>query len=103
MKPLTLYNDETKVGRCSVRFLVHNGKDHVPVVVTQDMVGHKLGEFAATKKRFTFKFVYQMSSLYSNFLTFTFQNKEVANNNEPNYNQNRSPDTSGEGRDLLSA
>ena len=28
---------------------VHNGKQHVPVVVTDDMVGHKLGEFAATR------------------------------------------------------
>ncbi len=29
---------------------VHNGKDHVPVFVTEDMVGHKLGEFAPTRK-----------------------------------------------------
>lgn len=28
---------------------VHNGKQHVPVLVTEDMVGHKLGEFAATR------------------------------------------------------
>jgi small subunit ribosomal protein S19 len=28
---------------------VHNGKDHVPVFVTEDMVGHKLGEFALTR------------------------------------------------------
>ena len=28
---------------------VHNGKLHVPVYVTEDMVGHKLGEFAATR------------------------------------------------------
>ncbi|MBQ7398863.1 MAG: 30S ribosomal protein S19 [Clostridia bacterium] len=31
---------------------VHNGKSHVPVYVTEDMVGHKLGEFAPTR---TFK------------------------------------------------
>ena len=31
---------------------VHNGKTHVPVYVTEDMVGHKLGEFAPTR---TFK------------------------------------------------
>ncbi len=30
-------------------FLVHNGKKHVPVYVTENMVGHKLGEFAATR------------------------------------------------------
>ena len=28
---------------------VHNGKNHVPVFVTDDMVGHKLGEFAPTR------------------------------------------------------
>ena len=31
---------------------VHNGKDHVPVFITDNMVGHKLGEFAMTR---TFK------------------------------------------------
>ena len=28
---------------------VHNGKNHVPVFVTESMVGHKLGEFAPTR------------------------------------------------------
>lgn len=31
-------------------FGVHNGKDHIPVFVTEDMVGHKLGEFSITRK-----------------------------------------------------
>ena len=31
-------------------FAVHNGKDFIPVYVTEDMVGHKLGEFAPTRK-----------------------------------------------------
>lgn len=31
---------------------VHNGKIHVPVHVIEDMVGHKLGEFAHTRKFF---------------------------------------------------
>ena len=31
-------------------FAVYNGKEHVPVYVTEDMVGHKLGEFVATRK-----------------------------------------------------
>jgi len=31
-------------------FGVHNGREHVPVFVTEDMVGHKLGEFAPTRK-----------------------------------------------------
>ena len=28
---------------------VHNGRQHVPVLVSEEMVGHKLGEFAATR------------------------------------------------------
>jgi small subunit ribosomal protein S19 len=28
---------------------VHNGKQHVPVLVSENMVGHKLGEFAVTR------------------------------------------------------
>jgi len=31
-------------------FGVHNGKDFVPVFIAEDMVGHKLGEFASTTK-----------------------------------------------------
>ena len=33
-------------------FLVHNGKEHIPVNIVDDMVGHKLGEFSYTR---TFK------------------------------------------------
>lgn len=31
-------------------FLVHNGKDFIPVKVTEEMVGHRLGEFSPTTK-----------------------------------------------------
>jgi small subunit ribosomal protein S19 len=31
-------------------FGVHNGKDHIPVLVAEEMVGHKFGEFSPTKK-----------------------------------------------------
>lgn len=31
-------------------FGVHNGKTHIPVYIKEDMVGHKLGEFSATRK-----------------------------------------------------
>jgi small subunit ribosomal protein S19 len=31
---------------------VHNGRDHIPVLVSEDMIGHKLGEFSQTR---TFK------------------------------------------------
>jgi len=30
-------------------FMVHNGRQHMKVYVTEDMVGHKLGEFAPTR------------------------------------------------------
>ena len=30
-------------------FAVHNGREHVPVFVTENMIGHKLGEFAPTR------------------------------------------------------
>lgn len=28
---------------------VHNGRDHMPILISENMVGHKLGEFAATR------------------------------------------------------
>jgi small subunit ribosomal protein S19 len=31
-------------------FAVHNGKQHIEVLVTEDMVGHRLGEFSLTRK-----------------------------------------------------
>jgi small subunit ribosomal protein S19 len=31
-------------------FAIHNGKDHIPVFIVEEMVGHKLGEFAPTRK-----------------------------------------------------
>ncbi len=33
----------------NLTFLVHNGKQHLKVFVTEDMVGHKLGEFSPTR------------------------------------------------------
>lgn len=32
------------------RIGVHNGREHIPVLIIEDMVGHKLGEFAPTRK-----------------------------------------------------
>jgi small subunit ribosomal protein S19 len=34
-------------------FGVYNGRKHIPVLVTEDMVGHKLGEFAPTRTFFS--------------------------------------------------
>lgn len=33
----------------SLTIAVHNGKEHIPVFITDNMVGHKLGEFAMTR------------------------------------------------------
>ncbi len=33
-----------------ITIAVHNGKEHIPVFIIEDMVGHKLGEFAPTRK-----------------------------------------------------
>ena len=35
-----------------VSFLIHNGKKFIPITVSEDMVGHKLGEFAPTRQFF---------------------------------------------------
>lgn len=52
----------TKARACTVlpnfvgaKFMIHNGKMYNPVTITQEMVGHKLGEFAPTRKPFTYK------------------------------------------------
>ena len=61
-KVLAIRKDEKKIIKTWARhstispemvghtFGVHNGKDFVPVYVSEDMVGHKLGEFSATTK-----------------------------------------------------
>ncbi|KAJ2158279.1 mitochondrial ribosomal small subunit component [Coemansia sp. RSA 552] len=36
-------------------FGVHNGKDYVPVRITEEMVGRKLGEFSHTRKKFVYR------------------------------------------------
>ncbi|KAG9292831.1 hypothetical protein G9A89_016193 [Geosiphon pyriformis] len=38
-----------------IKFLVHNGKTYIPVLISEEMIGHKLGEFSPTRKRFTFR------------------------------------------------
>lgn len=37
------------------RLLVHNGKDHVPLTVREEMVGKYLGAFVGTKKTFSYR------------------------------------------------
>jgi hypothetical protein len=50
--------------------MVHNGKQYLPVTVTQDMVGHKLGEFAHTKKKFVYKYVLLLSIAFLLWLSW---------------------------------
>ncbi len=37
------------------RLKIHNGKEFIPLQITSEMVGHKLGEFVATRARYEFK------------------------------------------------
>lgn len=38
-----------------LRFRLHNGKDFFPLVISQDMVGYKFGEFVPTRVKYEFK------------------------------------------------
>ncbi|GAK65041.1 mitochondrial 30S ribosomal protein S19 [Moesziomyces antarcticus] len=38
-----------------LKFMVHNGKHHIPLTITEEMVGHKLGEYAHTRARFSYR------------------------------------------------
>lgn len=53
-KPLKTWSRRSTIlpEMIDLTFAVHNGKDFVPVFVTENMVGHKLGEFSMTR---TFK------------------------------------------------
>jgi small subunit ribosomal protein S19 len=62
LKKITMMGDKKRVIKTWARdsaispefvgntFSVHNGLQHIPVFVTENMVGHKLGEFAPTRK-----------------------------------------------------
>ena len=51
-KPLKVWSRRSTIlpDFVGVTFAIHNGKEFVPVFITENMVGHKLGEFAATRK-----------------------------------------------------
>jgi ribosomal protein S19 len=38
-----------------LNFLIYNGKNFLKLKITEEMIGHKLGEFSPTRKKFTFK------------------------------------------------
>lgn len=48
-------NAEILPGFIEKTFRVHNGKKYVETLVIEEMIGHKFGEFSATRKRFFFK------------------------------------------------
>ncbi|KKQ34325.1 MAG: Ribosomal protein S19 [Candidatus Nomurabacteria bacterium GW2011_GWB1_37_5] len=50
--PINTWARESQISPEMVGFVfgVHNGKQHIPVLVSEDMVGHRLGEFSPTKK-----------------------------------------------------
>ena len=39
----------------NLSFMVHDGRDFRPIIVTDDMVGHKFGEFVYTRQRYSYK------------------------------------------------
>ena len=50
-RPIKTWSRRSMVGpdMVGLTIAVHNGRQHVPVLVTENMVGHKLGEFASTR------------------------------------------------------
>ena len=50
-KPIKTWSRRSMVSpeMVGLTIAVHNGRQHVPVFITEDMVGHKLGEFAPTR------------------------------------------------------
>jgi small subunit ribosomal protein S19 len=50
-KPIKTYSRRSVIvpRMVGLTIAVHNGKMHIPVLVTENMVGHKLGEFALTR------------------------------------------------------
>ena len=50
-KPIETWSRRSTIipNMIGMTFLVHNGKKHIPVYITDSMIGHKLGEFAPTR------------------------------------------------------
>jgi small subunit ribosomal protein S19 len=50
-KPIKTWSRRSMVlpDMVSMTIAIHNGKEHVPIHITEQMVGHKLGEFALTR------------------------------------------------------
>ena len=50
-KPIETWSRRSTIipNMIGLTFLVHNGKKHIPVYITDSMIGHKLGEFSPTR------------------------------------------------------
>ena len=50
-KPIKTWSRRSTISpeMISLTIAVHNGREHVPIFITENMVGHKLGEFAMTR------------------------------------------------------
>jgi small subunit ribosomal protein S19 len=50
-KPIVTYSRRSMVSpdMVGLTIAVHNGRQHVPILISENMVGHKLGEFAPTR------------------------------------------------------
>jgi ribosomal protein S19 len=48
-------NSEIVPNFVGINFYIHNGKSFTKLTITNDMIGHKFGEFASTRKQFTLK------------------------------------------------
>jgi len=55
IKPVVSRNTEILPQFVEQTFKVYNGKTFTEIIVTEEMIGHKFGEFSATRKRFSFK------------------------------------------------
>lgn len=55
--PIKIYSRGSSITPICVglKFLIHNGKIFNSLLVTQDMIGHKFGEFSPTRKKFNYK------------------------------------------------
>ena len=51
-KPIKTWSRKSTIipGFVGVSFLIYNGKKFIPITISEDMVGHKLGEFAPTRQ-----------------------------------------------------
>ena len=49
MKKVDAMNASGQKSFVGLTFAVHDGRKHIPIYITEDMVGHKLGEFVSTR------------------------------------------------------